>query len=440
MARQLDLRKGFAWAAALLFLTAGTCPGQPDARGLQPSAVIAPDGKEARSTALIITGAEGWSKELAARAQRLSDMHTLVIGVDGRALLSQAGGDCAAAAPLLSGLARRTQQQLGALARTPVLSGYGEGAAIALHAAGAAPISFKGLVTVRFDVSPVLCAGNALTDAQAGKAPVRWLDIAPPGTVSAASGIAGATVVDPKSDPRRAFYQSYLRLAGTDHAFDTQTAAAGSGLDGLPLTIHQDADAPASGTYAIFLSGDGGWANFDEQVSDRLAAQGIPVAGISSLRYMWQEKRPEQIAADLVRIDAHYRTVFGRDKVLLLGFSLGANTLPFAAAELPERFRARLAGVGLIAPETHTGFEIVVGGWLGRKTGSVEVAPAIDALAASLPPARILCLYGRNETVSACPASSLPGRQQVVFEGGHHLGHNHARIVRTLSVLAGTGN
>uniref|UniRef100_UPI000A8B4309 hypothetical protein n=1 Tax=Leisingera sp. F5 TaxID=1813816 RepID=UPI000A8B4309 len=91
MVRQLDLRKGFAWAAALLFLTAGTYPGQPDARGLQPSAVITPDGKEARSTALIITGAEGWNNELAARAQRLSDMHTLVIGVDGRALLSQAG-------------------------------------------------------------------------------------------------------------------------------------------------------------------------------------------------------------------------------------------------------------------------------------------------------------------------------------------------------------
>ncbi|WP_291727097.1 AcvB/VirJ family lysyl-phosphatidylglycerol hydrolase [Leisingera sp. F5] len=439
MARHLTMRKGFAGAAALLLLAAGTYLGQPGARGLQPSAVITPDGKEARSTALIITGAEGWTRELADRAQRLSDMHTLVVGVDGRALLAQAGGDCAAAAPLLSGLARRTQQQQGALARTPVLSGYGAGAAIAFHAAAAAPSSFKGLVTVHFDASPVPCAGNALKDAQAGKAPVRWLDIAQPGTVSAASGIAGAAVVAPEPDPRRAFYQSYLRLAGTDHAFDTQTAAAGSGLDSLPLTIHQQADAPASDTYAIFLSGDGGWANFDEQVSDRLAARGIPVAGISSLRYMWQEKRPEQIAADLVRIDSHFRRVFRRDKVLLLGFSLGASTLPFAAAEVPEDFRARLAGVGLIAPETHTGFEIVVGGWLGRQTGSVAVAPAIDVLAASLPPKRILCLYGRKETVSACPAVQQPGAQRLEFDGGHHLGKDYSRIADALATLVSSG-
>ena len=436
MARDHVIWKGLAGAAALL-LSAGTrIIMQPDPQ-IRPAAVVAPNGQEARSTALIVSGSNGWTRELAARAQRLSEMHTLVIGVDGAELLAQAGGGCAAAAPLLSDLAHRIQQQEGALARTPVLTGFAEGAAIALHAADAAPERFKGLVTAGFTAPQSFCDGTALTGAQQGKAPLRWFDVVQPGSSSVAKGVSGATVVLPEPSPRRAFYQSYLRLAGTDHAFDTQTEATGSGLDGLPLTIHQDSSAPHTGTYAIFLSGDGGWANFDEQIADRLAARGIPVAGISSLRYMWQEKLPEQIASDLVRIDTHFRNAFGRDRVLLLGFSLGANTLPFAAASLPAGVRARLAGIGLIAPETHTGFEIVVGGWLGQQTGSVEVAPAIGALAGSLPPERVLCLYGRKETVSACPVARLPGMQRVAFDGGHHLGKDYDRIVRTLIAVAG---
>ncbi len=392
MAQHLNMRKGFAGAAALLFLAAGTYLGQPGARGLQPSAVITPDGKEARSTVLIVTGADGWTKELANRAKRLSDMHTLVVGVGGRALLAQAGGGCAAAAPLLSGLARRTQQQQDALARSPVLSGYGEGAAIALQAA-AAPNSFKGLVTVQFDASPVPCAGNALEDAQAGKAPVRWLDIAQP-------ALAWTSCLLPFTSRR-------LRQP----------------------EIPTPSFCPGMAVGPILTS----------SLSDWLAARGIPVAGISSLRYMWQEKRPEQIAADLVRIDSHFRRAFRQDKILLLGFSLGASTLPFAAAVLPEDFLARLAGVGLIAPETHTGFEIVVGGWLGRQTGSVEVAPAIDVLAASLPPERVLCLYGLKETVSACPLVRQPGAQRLGFNGGHPLGKDYSRIADALATLASSG-
>ncbi|KIC08274.1 hypothetical protein RA19_20065 [Leisingera sp. ANG-M1] len=443
MARQQIVLKGFAAAAALLLLAAGTYYSLGPDRTAAPAeaiAVIAPDGKEARSTALLVTGAGGWEGELQARAERLSEMHTLVIAVDGPALLARADGNCAAAAPLLANLARRLQQQKGARARTPVLTGYGDGAALAFFAADAAPGLFKGLVTVGFDAAQTICPGTALQDARASKAPLRWLDIAEPGLTSAAEDIAGATAVETGPEPRRTFYQSYLRLAGTDHAFDTGTAASGKDLDGLPLTIHQDPGAPVSDTYAIFLSGDGGWANFDEQVSDRLAARGIPVVGISSLRYMWREKQPAQIAADLARIDAHFRPVFGRSKLLLLGFSLGANTLPFAAAELPAELRERLAGVGLIAPETRTGFEIVVGGWLGQQTGSVAVAPAIEALSASLPPERVFCLYGSRETVSACPLARLPGMQLVEFEGGHHLGNDHDGIVRVLAAVERASN
>ncbi|WP_194269408.1 AcvB/VirJ family lysyl-phosphatidylglycerol hydrolase [Tritonibacter litoralis] len=375
-------------------------------------------------------GQQGWDHEVEQRAQRLSEMHTLVIGVTATGTLRQSDA-CEQFASELARIAETEQKNQNALARTPVLVGLQDGAALAISAAWAAPDRFKGLVTQAAPNRNGFC--DTTHTPSSTKAPVRWLDIALPNT-SPAQGLAGVTVVDPTDNPRKAFYQSYLRLAGTDSSFDIDTGA-GADLRDLPLTVHENQNVAAQDVYAIFLSGDGGWAKFDEEISDRLADHGIPVVGISSLRYMWREKTPEQIAADFERIDAHFRRKFGRTKVMLLGFSLGANTVPFAARHLSQNMRERLLGVGLIAPETHTGFEIVVGGWLGQRTGAIEVAPAIQSLSAHLPPERILCLHGRKETVSACPVAQVPGMQRVVFDGGHHMGNDHDGVARQLVQL-----
>ena len=58
---------------------------------------------------------------------------------------------------------------------------------------------------------------------------------------------------------------------------------------------------------AVVYSGDGGWRDIDKDIASRLQAKGIPVVGVDSLRYFWSEKTPEQIAADLGLIMAHYR-------------------------------------------------------------------------------------------------------------------------------------
>ena len=397
-------------------------------------AVQLPDGKEARSTALFITGKDGWDAEETARAQRLSEMHTMVLVIDGEGLLTRVGGDCSALGTALADLARSQQQQHGALARTPVLVGLPNGGgAIALAAASTGGTAqFKGLVTLDLKPGAAPCP-TPLTAGQ--KAPLRWLDVTETAETSAAQGISGATIVAPDPDPRKAFYQSYLRVAGTDSAFDLSTAAQPDTLADLPLTLHQNATATQSGTYAIFLSGDGGWAAFDKEVSDRLAAAGIPVVGLSALRYLWQEKRPDQIAADIARIDAHYRRAFGTNRLMLVGFSLGANTMPFAANALPPSLQQDLAAVALLAPEQQTGFEIRVGGWLGQATGATKVTPEIDRLAAALPADKILCLYGTKEKVSACPGVSAPIAKHS-FEGGHHLAKDYDTIAAQLTAAA----
>lgn len=393
--------------------------------------VISPNEMASRSTALFLVGAEGWTETHQKRALRLSEMHTLIIGVDAAELMHRSSGVCHEFARSLSDLTREVQTYHNAYARAPVLVGFETNAVYALAAAWAAPENFKGVVTENAESAFGMCAPQDTTTHS--KAPVRWINVAESETTTRT--LSGATTVPPQDAPHKAFYQSYLRLAGTDSAFDLDTGADQS-LQDLPLTVHHNLNAQASGVYAIFLSGDGGWAKFDEAISDRLAANGIPVVGISSLRYLWQEKTPQRIAHDLERIDHHFRTKFGNSDVMLLGFSLGANTIPFAATHVSEAFRDRLVGVGLIAPETQTGFEIVIGGWLGKRTGSIEVAPAIKTLSQRIPADRILCLHGRKETVSACPVADVPDMRRVEFEGGHHMGNDHDGVSHEITQLA----
>lgn len=421
---------------------ADALPDMPDPAFSAVASFHVPQGMEARSVALILSGAEGWKAELEARASRLSELHTLVIGIDSRAL-ARLAPDCAASAEILADLGDRLRDHAGAMPRLPVLAGIGAGGHFALSAARMLPGRFKGLVTEGYGDEASLCRNPAEVDKMGPKAPLRWLDIVDDGAISRAENLKGTRVVRPTEGLRKAFYRSYLGLAGTDHAFDIRTRDMDPRVRDLPLTIHQVADAPKTDLYAIFLSGDGGWANFDEEISDLLAAAGVPVVGISSLRYLWQEREPKEIAADIARLDAHYRHRFDRRKLLLLGFSLGANVTPFYVPHLPEPLRRRLAGVALIAPEARTGFEIVAGGWLGLETGAEPVGPAIDMLSREVTPAFIACLFGTEEAASPCPGATLPGIRRLPFPGGHHLGKAHAAIadaILTFSAPAGPGD
>ena len=216
-------------------------------------------------------------------------------------------------------------------------------------------------------------------------------------------------------------------VSGADFAF-----RAGAQDEPLPVVLHlPPPGAPRREVFAVFLSGDGGWATFDAEIADRLAAAGVPVAGVSLLRWLWREKRPEAMAGDLAGLIARRSAEWGEVPVLVVGFSMGANVAPFALRRLPAETRARLAGLALLAPERRTGFEISPAGWLGGATGEADVAAEIAALAPALP---VLCVHGTQEPGSACDPP-LPGVDALALPGGHHLGKAHDRAAAAVLKL-----
>jgi type IV secretory pathway VirJ component len=188
-------------------------------------------------------------------------------------------------------------------------------------------------------------------------------------------------------------------------------------LKDLPL-FEVPAGKPGD-TLAVFLSGDGGWARLDRSVAAELAGQGVAVVGLSSRKYFWHARTPEHAAADLARILRAYLAAWKKDKVILAGYSFGADALPALASRLPADLQERVGLVALIAASRTATFEIHVAEWL--RIGADKGEPVL-AEARKLQGKRLVCIYGEEErSDSSCPEiGKLPNARAVALPGGHH--------------------
>ena len=200
----------------------------------------------------------------------------------------------------------------------------------------------------------------------------------------------------------------------------------------LPL-VEVTPQAGGSRLLAVMLSGDGGWAGIDREVAAALAARGIDVVGWNSLRYFWKARDPAGAASDLARVLRHYMQATGRQSVLLVGYSQGADTLPFMVDQLPADLLPHIRRIALIAPGRNATFEFHVSTWLGKDPPGPPTAPAI----AKLPAGTLTCLYGTDDKDSPCRGLEGHGARAVELQGGHHFEGDYRAVAA--AVLAGLG-
>jgi type IV secretory pathway VirJ component len=221
--------------------------------------------------------------------------------------------------------------------------------------------------------------------------------------------------------PHRSFLQSLATL---------EAEALRSGVADLPLAEVPAAKGGCAQGFAVLYSGDGGWRDLDRSLADVLASKGMSVVGVDVLRYYWKEKSPDQAAPDLARILRHYAAHWQCHKVVLIGFSFGANVLPFLVSRLPADLRAQISLISLLSPERTTAFEVEVNGWLGRKPkAGVPVGPEVQKLSGL----KIQCVYGRDEGDASLCTDPTAGTLTVVAKsGGHHFDQDYAELANDI--------
>jgi type IV secretory pathway VirJ component len=199
--------------------------------------------------------------------------------------------------------------------------------------------------------------------------------------------------------------------------------AGPSAFKDLPL-IEVVAPKP-SNTFAVFVSGDGGWAAMDKGISAALQKHGVSVAGINAAKYFWRTRSPDGAGADLGLMIRHFLDAWKAESVVVIGYSRGAGVVPFMVNRLPPELRGRVRLVVLIGAEHTAGFTFHVLDILNTGPGKNEppVLPEIEKLGAT----PLLCFYGTDETDTLCPELKLP-HTIVKLPGGHHLDGNYGAL------------
>jgi type IV secretory pathway VirJ component len=193
----------------------------------------------------------------------------------------------------------------------------------------------------------------------------------------------------------------------------------------LPLVEVSATQETEDDRLAVILTGDGGWAGIDKGVAAALSRQGVPAIGWSSLRYYWTPRTPETAAADLSRILLHYLERLHKTRVVLIGYSFGADVLPFLVSRLPEDLRARLAGVCFIGLSPQASFAFHLASWLGGEVDTrYPTVPEVERLV-GIP---LACFMGSEESDSACHALPPASARIILLPGGHHFGGDYEHI------------
>jgi len=174
--------------------------------------------------------------------------------------------------------------------------------------------------------------------------------------------------------------------------------------------------ATSSSNYFVLLfSGDGGWKTIDQSITANLNSKKVPVVALNMMKYLWSEKKPLQIAKDMEGLIDTYLKKWNKQYVVIIGYSMGAEVLPFALNVTNIYYLSKIKDLILIAPAQKAMFKIKVKNYLLDSNEGQEVLPEIRKL-------KVLDKYCicDDKKYSLCKANIEGIIEYTILSGGHH--------------------
>ena len=212
-----------------------------------------------------------------------------------------------------------------------------------------------------------------------------------------------------------------MQLGGASSDAAARPTAPDAGpLADLPLIETRAAAGPL---LVVLLSGDGGWAPADKSLAAAFAGHNVAVVGFNSPSYLARARTPDEASHDLERILQHYPGVWNRQRVIIVGYSRGADIAPFMLSRLPVDLRKRVALAVLLGPWEWASFKYHFIDIMRNvhRNDDLPVGAEVEKLR-GMP---VLCVYGSGDQASICRSLGQAGLARVVLrDGGHRVGGN----------------
>ena len=403
-----------------------------------------------RGLVILFSDMSGWSDADRQAAELLARHDMLVVGVDFANYAGALAGVTEACHHLdrdAEAIAHQLQRERHSSAYImPITTGVGEGGALAEQVLAMAP---SNTISGTISIDPAASLDG------------RFHPCPPDPTIMHDPGLPGFWSIGATVDVPAAIQATVSALEKLNTKVDLRSFAKGTAelemllaltephlepgissegdVSDLPL-IELPAEHPGT-MLAIVVSGDGGWRDLDKTIAHALCDEGVSVIGVDSLRYFWNAKSPEQTASDLNRIIQTYSARWRIKSIALIGYSFGADVLPFAYNRLPKGNRDKISVMSLLGFAGGADFEIRVTGWLGMPA-SEKALPAYPEIA-KVPPGLVQCFYGEDEADTICPAIGQnrscghPHTRRTPFRG--RLRASGARDPRQVAATDGVG-
>jgi type IV secretory pathway VirJ component len=414
--------------------------------------------EEPKGVALFASGAGGWSADLVAAARALAQLDYVVAGInldDYLTRLNRTDTACLDLSADFDRLNRILEDRYPiATHQPPILLGFGAGAALTYTALVQAPNDrFHTGISVDFcphlPLRKPLCPGNghlATTPSPDNQGvnlnpsteipttwfvfqnrpgcdattTTQWLKSIPLVRLVELSGVEGSKSWLPQVSALMQWLDpSIIKQVQPD-----------ANLVGVPLTEVPATEKPERPQLAVMLSGDGGWALLDRAVTAELAKNGLPTLGWDSLSYFWKARQPAEVALDLEQVLRQYLERWQKERIVLVGYSFGADVLPAVINRLPPALRERIDLVVFLGLSPYASFEFKLSNWISDAPdqGDQPIQPQIEKMAGL----KRLCIYGLEEDDALCPKLGTLGVIINPMPGDHHFDEDYPGVAKRI--------
>jgi type IV secretory pathway VirJ component len=179
--------------------------------------------------------------------------------------------------------------------------------------------------------------------------------------------------------------------------------------------------------YIIFLTGNGGWRDLAKYVTSYLNSKNVSVLTINIKKYLLSEKKPAQIACDLEMLVDRYDIKWGEDRVVFIGYSMGAEVLPFAVNRMEDKYINKLEDLILIGPWQKATFKVKLADYFFEIEKGEDIYEELQKM--KLKKSYVIC---DDNEYSIC----LKDLQGVIdheqMGGGHHFGGDYGSLAKMI--------
>lgn len=179
----------------------------------------------------------------------------------------------------------------------------------------------------------------------------------------------------------------------------------------------------------FYITGDGGFNTFSTHLCESMNKKGYDVFSLNAKSYFWDKRTPEQAATDINNYLIKELAGRKNQQVVLIGYSFGADVLPFIENRLSKNIYENVTASFFMALSGSTDFEIhwsdIFG---GNKKRSMDVATEMN----KLPGKNIVIINGSDDASPVINKISLKNYTHEVLPGGHHFEGDTEEITRVI--------